>query len=1116
MTGIIKNVFKAILGSKEKLNNDVNEETLNKSILKNFSVDNISSDRCLRILNYWLNFELFDLPECPMDNRKGIISEPADNFVKKWGQEAIENCKDGNLKITETSQLLVMFQCHRAGYIANDDERHPNYTVPRTYLAAQVMVPHWDEERSVILWSRSEDDQDLIINRATIRTLYRRCRSSIPENLTISDWIEARIENIQNQLYTGLRSDNDDGLLETEELQDKIISINRELADQFWPDKQSRNYMLQQCQPIESSSQDNEKDAPSVLKNGTVTFRWRFCFYPDGFENQQLGPFFVQDLERMIKSIKKTGINSISLPLRLYLLGQNEQIEIGSAANNGDFFYPLTNDIIYGRWPENPNYGLSLLQTVAVNVAKKMTKNPIVAVNGPPGTGKTTLLKDIIADRFVTRTKELRKLYRNDDNQWLASDNAIQIIMDNSIVVASSNNKAVENISKELPSLGKLPDDFAKQTNHFRRLAPKGDWGLFCGVLGNSSNRNKFKPLLKKISEHMRKINDYFQLNHFVKSLIDKDDASEVILQLSHFWKEEGLLTPLVQDIVECSASRKYSQFFEPFTSSLLKVEMNELTVEQLAVNWQNLDDTQWELAIEAIDAFKRQWFAKKLFQGHLDKKLRDAEKSFDTLYSKIEKLECGSASEWQLDTSVHLTSPQSYSQQQNETEEELEKRLQLSSPLGSHSLNQCRSELFIKALALNEALLENSAKYFPKYEKQLTKLIDGRLPIEGDKSEFQQLWSILFLFFPVLSSSLSSIENQFKLMQVPEGFGVSMIDEAGQAVNYHAVGLLQRSRQAIFVGDPIQLEPVVTTPASIDLGIADDFLQISKKDGEQNWQDNYLVSSSSAQSIADNASHFISKIGERKVGIPLLVHRRCTEPMFSIANKIAYDNRMFLASQPVDWISLQSGWINVLENAQDVTKLGYANSNEAVTALTLIQFLVEEQPQMVEGGVYIITPFSIMRRELIKQWDCKARSSSNHKWMKKAYGLNQHSQGVKSFSKSNIGTVHTFQGKEASTVIFCTSASKIRKKEGGINWVNTKPNLLNVAITRAKHHLFILGNQKDWSLGTLSSELQQNGMRCYDGFDQFKQQQALPSQKHNYTSTKKSLISSEITFDFG
>jgi superfamily I DNA and/or RNA helicase len=188
----------------------------------------------------------------------------------------------------------------------------------------------------------------------------------------------------------------------------------------------------------------------------------------------------------------------------------------------------------------------------------------------------------------------------------------------------------------------------------------------------------------------------------------------------------------------------------------------------------------------------------------------------------------------------------------------------------------------------------------------------------------------------------------------------------------------------------------------------------------------------------------------------------------------------------------------------------------EANTALELVQWLSEEQPEMVKGGIYIITPFTIMVQELKRQWNQKAKSLSNHNWMLRVFGTGKKVQHVNLFSEENIGTVHAFQGKEASTVIVCTSASKVRNKGGGITWVNSKPNLLNVAITRAKHHLFIIGNRDDWSLGTLSYELQNGGMLCYEGIEEFKRQRALTFNNQCLENKVKVPLPADIDFDFG
>lgn len=47
------------------------------------------------------------------------------------------------------------------------------------------------------------------------------------------------------------------------------------------------------------------------------------------------------------------------------------------------------------------------------------------------------------------------------------------------------------------------------------------------------------------------------------------------------------------------------------------------------------------------------------------------------------------------------------------------------------------------------------------------------------------------------------------------------------------------------------------------------------------------------------------------------------------------------------------------------------------------------------------------------------------------------------------IGTIHTFQEKQADIVILLLGGNK--RKRGAIIWAAGKPNILNVAITRAK-----------------------------------------------------------------
>lgn len=139
-----------------------------------------------------------------------------------------------------------------------------------------------------------------------------------------------------------------------------------------------------------------------------------------------------------------------------------------------------------GRWPSK--YGLSLMQQTAVNlvagrnleqiaITTGIPFSDVMSVNGPPGTGKTTLLKDIIAANIVEKARLLSSYahpdqafseIKNVDDYIKAGPQSTSAIhayrLDNpkiaelGIIVCSSNNTAVENISKELPQGAALLD----------------------------------------------------------------------------------------------------------------------------------------------------------------------------------------------------------------------------------------------------------------------------------------------------------------------------------------------------------------------------------------------------------------------------------------------------------------------------------------------------------------------------------------------------------------------------------------------------------------------------------------------------------------------------------
>ena len=61
----------------------------------------------------------------------------------------------------------------------------------------------------------------------------------------------------------------------------------------------------------------------------------------------------------------------------------------------------------------------------------------------------------------------------------------------------------------------------------------------------------------------------------------------------------------------------------------------------------------------------------------------------------------------------------------------------------------------------------------------------------------------------------------------------------------------------------------------------------------------------------------------------------------------------------------------------------------------------------------------------------------------------------------TNVGTVHTFQGKEADIVFLVLGCDE--KSRGAASWAfgSSNPNIMNVAATRAKEEFYIIGDFK-------------------------------------------------------
>ncbi|GHS91326.1 hypothetical protein FACS1894203_1890 [Bacteroidia bacterium] len=350
-------------------------------------------------------------------------------------------------------------------------------------------------------------------------------------------------------------------------------------------------------------------------------------------------------------------------------------------------------------------------------------------------------------------------------------------------------------------------------------------------------------------------------------------------------------------------------------------------------------------------------------------------------------------------------------------------------SPWFNAGLKARSVDIFFKALELQTIFISLASKQI-KANIELLVCHFSRKITTISNADLKGIWNTLFLLIPVISTTFASVSSLFKGLGA-DTFGWLFIDEAGQAVPQAAAGAVFRCKRVIVVGDPLQIEPVVTLPQKVF-----DYIRT-----ENEVSSDILSSKVSVQTFYDNINPYGSYIGDNLwIGSPLKIHRRCADPMFRIANDIAYDNIMQNANRdkPVPRMgSLYSRYDNITGSCtvrQFVPEQG-------AHAIKLIEEYFHSLEDKDKFSLFIITPFKAVASEFRKQ----VKSSL-------PVIISQKLQG-------KIGTVHTFQGKEADIVLFLSGCDE--SKKGAIGWADSSPNLLNVALTRAKKIFIAIGEKR-------------------------------------------------------
>jgi hypothetical protein len=736
-----------------------------------------------------------------------------------------------------------------------------------------------------------------------------------------------------------------------------------------------------------------------------------------------------------------------------------------------------------GRWVTDTDRPLAFSQQFAVNQILRTLSDTcgVFAVNGPPGTGKTTMLRDVIAAIIVNRAIELADLtspgeaFTTAREQWQPVQYSRTITTPNpkltgfEILVASSNNGAVDNVSVDIPGpkgIGGQWRDAAATVDYFSQTAGQDAWAAIAARLGKRTNRAAF-------------VQDFWwNRDSGMQNLLRQTAAPRPDWQSAVASFRRALSR--VKDLSAERSVVSHSITRLPIASrdhALAEADLESAVARrrELESGQQDADrrlhaaDDRWQMASSAVAAHRpgqpglfallsgRRRTARRIWEAeHAELNTRfvaaDSERDVasrtaqdvaarlaaarhdegnarglcDRLTRELEELR-RQVHAARLSWGGHVPDGPEYAET---ADPERIQRREKSAPWADPEFTAARTELFLAALTLHKALSLAEARTFRQNLFALMDILSGK----GRPSDAatRAAWQTFFLVVPVVSTTFASLDKLFGGLG-RESLGWLFVDEAGQAPPQYAVGALWRARRAVIVGDPLQLKPVVTLPWGGQRALLREFGV-----GEQ-----WAPSRTSVQQVADRLAEHGTALPSRAsdepvwVGAPLRVHRRCDRPMFGISNQIAYNGLMVFGTPDRTAFGGRDVWCDI----RSATSSGHWIPTEGDTLRSVLSQL--RGAGVPAAQIRVISPFRMVVSQAMKLHESifpEVSGRDREDW---------------------VGTVHTMQGKEADVVILVLGGDPDRP--GARRFAIQEPNLLNVAVTRAKRRLYVIGNRDTW-----------------------------------------------------
>ena len=261
--------------------------------------------------------------------------------------------------------------------------------------------------------------------------------------------------------------------------------------------------------------------------------------------------------------------------------------------------------------------------------------------------------------------------------------------------------------------------------------------------------------------------------------------------------------------------------------------------------------------------------------------------------------------------------------------------------------------------------------------------------------------------------------------------FDLVVIDEASQCDIASALPLLFRAKRSVIIGDPMQLRHISAVTR--------------QKEGELQQKYGHVKTRAAWMYSVNSLYDLAAGVGAADHIINLRDHHRSHADIIGFSNREFYEGKLRVATR---YKSLKRPrnkepgvlWKDVRGRTIRPPNGSAQNAKEAAAVLEVLHDLLVVRSY--QGTVGVVTPFRA-QAQLMQEL------------------LTQHAELADFASRAEllVDTVHRFQGDERDVMIFSPVISG-DAPPGAISFLRSNGNLFNVAITRARALLHVVGDR--------------------------------------------------------